>query len=173
MKRIVALVLAAMMLLSCMSFAVADEEPVKLTAMFIAHPLTKHVDEMKWIDEVEQVAGVDITWEVIWTDWNQLKSTRFAAGDIPDILINATSDSDYTTYSGLFLELTDLIESSAPNVKAMFEEEPDTLSLAKTLEGEIYGLPKFQGKWPDCNGVMFINKVWLDQLGLAVPTTLS
>ena len=46
MKRIVALVLAAMMLLSCMSFAVADEEPVKLTAMFIAHPLTKHVDEM-------------------------------------------------------------------------------------------------------------------------------
>ena len=94
MKRIVALVLAAMMLLSCMSFAMADEEPVKLTAMFIAHPLTKHVDEMKWIDEVEQVAGVDITWEVIWTDWNQLKSTRFAAGDIPDILINATSDSD-------------------------------------------------------------------------------
>ncbi|MCF0253329.1 MAG: hypothetical protein HUK26_03230, partial [Duodenibacillus sp.] len=54
-----------------------------------------------------------------------------------------------------------------------FAEEPDTLSLAKTLEGEIYGLPKFQGKWPDCNGVMFINKTWLDKLGLEVPTTLS
>lgn len=173
MKKLVSLVLACIMLLSCMSFAVADEEPVKLTAMFIAHSLTKHVDEMKWIDEVEQVAGVDITWEVIYTDWNQLKSTRFAAGDIPDILINATSDSDYTTYAGLFLELTDLIDRCAPNVKAMFEEEPDTLSLAKTLEGEIYGLPKFQGKWPDCNGVMFINKVWLDKLNLEVPTTLS
>lgn len=55
----------------------------------------------------------------------------------------------------------------------MFEEEPDTLSLAKTYEGEIYALPKFQGKWPDCNGVMFINKTWLDNLGLEVPTTLG
>lgn len=52
-------------------------------------------------------------------------------------------------------------------------EEPDTLALAKTYEGEIYALPKFQGKWPDCNGVMFINKTWLDNLGLDVPTTLG
>ncbi len=176
MKRIFALILAAAMLLSCAGFAVADaetSEPVKLTALFVAHPLTKQVDEMKWVDEVEQVANVDVTWEVIYTDWSQLKATRFAAGDIPDVLLNATSDSDYSTYSGLFMELTDLIANYAPNVTAMFEEEPDTLALAQTLEGEIYGLPKFQGKWPDCNGVMFINKVWLDNLGLEVPTTLS
>ena len=172
-KRILALMLAAVLLLSCVSFASAEEAPVKLTAMFIAHPLTKQVDEMKWIDEIEKDANVDVTWEVIYTDWNQLKTTRFAAGDIPDILINATGDSDYTTYKGLFMELTDLIDQYAPNVKAMFEEEPDTLALAKTLEGEIFATPKFQGKWPDCNGVMFVNKKWLDNLGLQVPTTLS
>ncbi len=172
-KRILALMLAAVLLLSCVSFASAEEAPVKLTALFIAHPLTKQVDEMKWIDEIEKDANVDVTWEVIYTDWNQLKTTRFAAGDIPDILINATGDSDYTTYKGLFMELTDLIDQYAPNVKAMFEEEPDTLALAKTLEGEIFATPKFQGKWPDCNGVMFVNKKWLDNLGLQVPTTLS
>ena len=173
MKKIVALVLAAMMLLGMMSFASAEGEKVQLTALFIAHPLTKHVDEMKWVSELEERAGVDVTWEVIWTDWDQVKSTRFASGDIPDLLFNATNDADYVTYQGLFMDLTELVAQHAPNVTAMFTEEPDTLSLAKTLEGNIYGLPKFQGKWPDTNTVMFVNKVWLDKVGKEVPTTLT
>lgn len=172
MKKLVALVLAAIMLMGMMSFAGADGEKVKLTALFIAHPLTQHVDEMEWVSELEERAGVDVTWEVIWTDWDTIKSQRFASGDIPDLLFNATVDSDYTTYKGLFKDLTELVKD-APNVQAMFTEEPDTLALAKTLEGQIYGLPKFQGKWPDTNTVMFINKVWLDNVGKEVPTTLS
>ncbi|MBQ6563394.1 MAG: extracellular solute-binding protein [Clostridia bacterium] len=172
MKKVVAFFLVAAMLLSMVSLVSAEGEKVKLTALFCAHPLTKHVDEMKWIDEIEEAAGVDVTWEVIYTDWDQVKSTRFASGDIPDLLFNATNDSDYTTYKGLFMDLTDLLQY-APNVQAMFAEEPDTLALGKTLEGQIYGVPKFQGKWPDTNTVMFVNKVWLDKLGLAVPKTLS
>ena len=174
MKKVLALILAVAMLLSMASFASAEGEKVKLTGVFISHALTKSVYEMKWLMEIEERAGVDVEWEQIYTDWNQLKTTRFAAGDIPDILINATGDSDYTTYDGLFLELTDLInEENTPNICAMFREEPDTVALAKTFEGKIYATPKFQGKWPDCNGVLFINKVWLDKLGLEVPKTLS
>ena len=139
MKKVLAFVLAAAMLMSMVTFASAEGEKVKLTALFCAHPLTKHVDEMKWVDEIEEAAGVDVTWEVIYTDWNQVKSTRFASGDIPDLLFNATNDSDYTTYKGLFMDLTDLLQY-APNVQAMFEEEPDTLALAKTLEGLSVGL---------------------------------
>lgn len=172
-KRLLAAMFAILMLLTAVSFASAEGDKVKLTALFIAHPLTKDVNEMKWLSEIADKAGVEIEWEEIYTDWNQIKSTRFASGDIPDLLFNATIDSDYTTYKGLFMELTDLIDQYAPNVKTMFEEEPDTLALSKTLEGEIYATPKFQGKWPDCNGVLFINKVWLDNLGLEIPTTLS
>ncbi len=172
MKRLFALALALVLCLSCASFAAAEGK-VKLTAVFIAHPLTQSVYDMEWLMEIEEKAGVEIEWEQIYTDWNQVKSTRFASGDIPDLLFNATGDSDYTTYDGLFMELTDLIDQYAPNVKAMFEEEPDTLALSKTIEGKIYATPKFQGKWPDSNGVLFINKTWLDTLGLEVPTTLS
>ena len=172
MKRMLAVILALALCPGCMSFATADEK-VKLTAVFISHALTRSVDEMKWVSEIEEAAGVDVTWEQVYTDWSQVKSTRFASGDIPDLLFNATSDSDYTTYDGLFMELTDLIEQYAPNVKLMFEEEPDTLALAKTAEGKIYATPKFQGKWPDCNGVMFINQKWLDAVGMEKPTTLS
>lgn len=148
-------------------------EKVKLKALFVSHPLTKSLDDMKWLQEIEDKAGVDIEWEQIYSDWDTTKATRFASGDIPDLLFNATADSDYTTYKGLFQELTGLIEKDAPNVTAMFSEQPDTKTLAQTYEGEIYGTPKFQGKWPDSNTVLFINKTWLDNLSLQVPTTLS
>ena len=173
MKKIVALVLAAMMLLGMMSFASAEGEKVTLTALACTHSLTKDVEDMLWIKEIAAEAGVEIVWEQIRTDWDTIKSTRFASGDIPDLLFSATNDADYVTYKGLFADLTDLIEQYAPNVKAMFTEEPDTLAMARTLEGQIYGLPKFQGKWPATNTVMFVNKVWLDKVGMEAPDTLT
>ncbi len=147
---------------------------VNLKALFIAHALTKDVEEMKWLQEIEDEAGVNVDWEVIRADWDTVKSTRFAAGDIPDIVFNATTDSDYTTYNGLFLNIGPMINAeTTPNIAAMFEEEPDTKVLATTLDGSIYATPKFQGKWPSTNTVMFINKEWLDKAGLDVPTTFS
>lgn len=148
-------------------------EKVKLTALFVAHPLTQDINNMKWLQEIEDKAGVEIEWEQIYTDWDTTKSTRFASGDIPDLLFNATTDSDYTTYSGLFMDMTELIEKDAPNVQEMFEEVPDTKVLATSKEGKIYGIPKYQGKWPKTNTTMFINKTWLDNLGLEVPTTFT
>ncbi len=150
----------------------ASGEKVKLNALFIAHPLTKDLNEMQWLQEIEDKAGVDIEWETIYTDWETVKATRFASGDIPDLVFNATIDSDYTTYNGLFEDMTELIEKDAPNIQAMFTEQPDTKVLA-TLDGKIYGIPKFQGKWPSTNTVMFINKQWLDNLGLEKPTTFN
>lgn len=149
-------------------------EVTKLRALFIAHPLTKDVDEMKWVEEMEKEANVDIEWEIIRADWETVKSTRFAAGDIPDLLFNATLDADYPQYQGLFLDMAPLLsEELTPNILKMFEEEPDTKALATTKEGNIYGTPKFQGKWPSTNTVLFINQTWLDNLNLKMPTTFS
>ena len=153
----------------------ASGDKVKLKAVAVIHPLTKDPADMQWLHELEAEANVEIEWEVIRADWDTVKSTRFAAGDIPDILLcNATIDDDYIKYNGLFLELTPyLTEELTPNICAMFAEEPDTKSLATTKDGKIYGTPKFQGKWPSTNSVMFINQKWLDNLGLSMPTTFT
>ncbi len=183
MKKIIGLGLLVLSLSTAMLFANGSQDKgtadasssgkVKLTGLFVSHPLTKSIKDMKWLKEIEDAAGVDITWEQIYTDWDQTKATRFASGNIPDILINATTDSDYVMYNGLFADLTDLIDKDAPNVKAMFKEEPDTKVMAETLDNKIYALPKFQGKWPATNTVLFINQKWLDKLGLKMPTTFS
>lgn len=156
------------------SAAASSGEVVKLKGLAILHPLTQDIDDMEYVTQMEEEAGVDIEWEIIRADWDTVKSTRFASGDIPDILFNATTSSDYTMYNGLFLELTPYLnEELTPNIMEMFEEEPDTRTLVTTMEGEIYGLPKFQGKWPSTNTVVFINQTWLDNLGLEMPTTFS
>lgn len=176
-KRSVSILLSAVMaasLLSGIGVSAEAEEPVKLKALAILHPLTKDVPDMQYVQEMEKEANVEIEWEMIRADWDTVKSTRFASGDIPDILFNATVDSDYTTYNGLFLDLNEyLSEDLTPNIMTMFEEEPDTKVLATTMEGKIFATPKFQGKWPSTNTVMFINQTWLDNLGLEVPTTYT
>lgn len=176
-KRSVSILLSAVMaasLLSGIGVSAEAEEPVKLKALAILHPLTKDVPDMQYVQEMEKEANVEIEWEMIRADWDTVKSTRFASGDIPDILFNATIDSDYTTYNGLFLDLNEyLSEDLTPNIMAMFEEEPDTKVLATTMEGKIFATPKFQGKWPSTNTVMFINQTWLDNLGLEMPTTYT
>lgn len=149
-------------------------ETVKLKALAILHSLTQDVDDMEYVAEMEAEAGVDIEWELIRADWDTVKSTRFASGDIPDILINATNNADYMQYDGLFLDMSSYInEDLTPNIVQLFNEEPDCKALVTQMDGRIFCVPKFQGKWPSTNTVMFINQEWLDNLGLEMPTTFS
>ena len=145
----------------------------KLTALFVSHAATKDVEEMKWLQEIEDKCNVDVEWGQVRADWETVKSTRFASGDIPDLLFNATNNSDYTKYTGLFQDMTDLIEENAPNIQEMFTNVPDTKTLATSGDGKIYSIPKMQTVWPKTNTVLFINKKWLDNLGLEMPTTFS
>jgi putative aldouronate transport system substrate-binding protein len=52
----------------------------------------------------------------------------------------------------------------------MFEEKPETKVIATQLDGKIYGLPKYQRYWPVAVSRQYINKKWLDNLGLQMPT---
>jgi putative aldouronate transport system substrate-binding protein len=146
-------------------------EKVKLTALINKGSLTKDVNTMEWLKEIEEKAGVDIEWQQISADWDQKKPAMFASGEIPDLLFGATADSDYVQYNGLFEDLTSLISKDAPNIQQMFTNHPEAETMAKTNDGKIYGVSGYQAIWPKVCGTMFINKTWLDKLGLNVPTT--
>ena len=76
------------------AFAQENEETVELTALISKHSLTKDVNEMEWLTELEAQNGVSVEWQQITADWDQKKSVMFAGGDIPDILFKATTTSD-------------------------------------------------------------------------------
>ena len=146
-------------------------EKVHLTALISKHSLTKDVNEMKWLQELEDACNVDVEWQQISADWDQKKPAMFASGEIPDILVCATADSDYVQYNGLFEDLKPLIEQYAPNLQQFFKDKPEAEALATTMDGQIYGTPKYQSVWPNTNGTMYINQEWLDAVDMEVPTT--
>lgn len=150
-----------------------EDDVVQLTALITKHPLTKELSKMAWLQEAEKRAGVSIKWEEVTADWDQKKGTLLAGGDIPDLIVgpNAITDADFAKFTGLFQDMSELIDEHAPNVKEMFEKVPLTNVLATQSGGEIYGLPKYQRFWPETATMQFINKQWLDNLGLEIPTT--
>lgn len=150
-----------------------EDGRVVLTGLITKHPLTKDVNDMEWLEEAEKRAGVDIKWEEVTADWDQKKGAMLAGGDIPDLIVgpNAITDADFSKFKGLFEDLTPLIEEHGPNIQKMFEEKPESKVIACQLNGEIYGLPKYQRFWPDTATRQFINQQWLDNLGLEQPKT--
>lgn len=182
MKKVISVILAAGMAVTCLSACngsqtasgsgsvQSDSTPVKLTALFCKHPLTKDVNKMKWLTDLEKECNVSVEWQQITADWDQKKSTMFASGEIPDLLFNATINTDYSQYNGLFEDLSPLIDKDAPNIQKMFEEHPELKTVSTSTDGKIYSTPRYQRFWPKTNSTMYINKQWLDKLGLAVPT---
>jgi len=150
-------------------------EKVQLKAILLKHALTQEAAKMEWLQKAEEAAGVEVTYEEISADWGQLKGTLLASGDIPDLIIGAGGliDADFVTFRGLFQDMSELIEQYAPNIKKMFEEHPELEAISRQESGAIYGLPKYQRFWPVTASRQFINKQWLDNLGLEIPTTLD
>lgn len=125
--------------------------------------------------QVEEEAGVNIEWDVYYySDWAEQKSLLLASGDLPDaffgyISLNATDISQNKSY---FVDLTDLIPENMPNLTAIFEKDAEMEAVCTNRDGRIYSLPKKLPLRPTvCGDEMYINKEWLDNLGLSMPTT--
>jgi len=145
-----------------------------LQILVTKHALTGAMADMAWVSQIEEMAGVTIEWEEVSADWDQKKSTMLAAGDIPDLIVgtNAITNSDLATFTGLFEDLSDDMDS-LPNVTDMFAALPATESMATALDGAVYSLPSYRRFWPETGTRQFISQTWLDNLGLEAPTTFD
>ena len=174
MKRIVCCLLAFILLCGGMAAACAETQKTALTGLIVAPEGTDRNALRALLSEIAEETGVEIAWEEkTEKEWEKEKDKRIAAGKLPDLLLNAVNDGDVAAHPELFTELSILSFRHAPALEEMFSNEPDTLALASDVEENIYCLPAFLGVEPACETVMFINKAWLDALGLSMPRTLD
>lgn len=151
-------------------------EPIVITALTQIDPLNKDYNEMNILNMFDEGTNVDVQYECIAANvWEEKKNLILASGEVPDIFFGGgLSNSDIAKYgsNGVFVPIEDLIEAYAPNVKKLFEENPEFKKQATAADGHIYTLPYIDGFKPeDAVNHLFINKKWLDKLGLPVPTT--
>ncbi|MCL2058089.1 MAG: hypothetical protein FWH01_03380 [Oscillospiraceae bacterium] len=149
--------------------------PVTIDVLAVRY--LSHGDAFKtnsWYTQLEQDTNVIIDWQIAYdSDWAEKKSIMFASGDIPSVIFGANgfSDTDILTNLDYFIPLNDLIEDYMPRLKSVFEQEPDMKKIITNLDGKIYSLSKRLPYRPIVSYQPFINKVWLDNLGLEVPDT--
>lgn len=200
MKKYLALILALMLLLTACAPAgqAQDEhpqttaagsqepesagnsgEPTKLKICVMKHPADRIDDFNKkpMIKEAIEKLNLEIEWDVISADGNgpEQVATRLA-GDLPDIFLGVLQPNQILDNAELFVPLEDKLEKSAPHVYKLYTEEIQDWERFLTFpDGHIYGL---MTKSVDpgrglIQGTMWINKTWLDNLGLEVPTNLE
>ena len=127
-----------------------------------------------FIDDSAKEAGIQINWDtLIAADWTDKKSVLIASGDLPDAFLgsNAFTDAEIAQNQSLFIPLEDLIKENMPNLTKAMEKEPRLKAMITSPDGHIYSLPKKLPMRPTVANQLFINKKWLDNLGLKVPET--
>lgn len=125
-------------------------------------------------DESAKKMGITINWDTILnSDWTDQKAVMMAGSDLPDAFMGSIclTGSDIMQNSSSFLQLDDYIEKDMPNLSKILKEDPTMKALATSADGHIYGLPTKKPCRPTVSNQMFINKKWLDNLGLKMPTT--
>lgn len=127
-------------------------------------------------DQAAEEVGIEIEWNTILNaDWGDRKAVMIAGGNLPDAFMGSicVSESDIMTNAGTFIALDEYIDEYMPNFKAIMEKDPTMKALATAADGHIYGLPSKRPCRPTIANQMFINKTWLDNLGLEMPTTYT
>lgn len=136
----------------------------------------KNFKELEFFQHLEQETNVIINWNMSSDDgWNEKKSLLFASNTLPDAFYgqDILKDVDIIKYAsqGMLIPLDDLIDEYAPNLKAILDANPQYRKQITAPDGKIYSLPTINELNPTTHDKLFINKTWLDNLGLQVPET--
>ena len=127
------------------------------------------------IDEYANRLGIRLDCDFYETDWETQLTLKVAGDELPDMLIGCSmnvSDVNEWGGEGYFLDLSQYMDLM-PNLKAYFEQYPELEAYCTTSDGHIYGLPKLKVDMTDRLTRSFINKQWLDNLGLSMPTSID
>lgn len=130
----------------------------------------------EFLKDLEAKSNVKIEWQVnSLNDWSEQKGIMLASGELPDIIIGfqTFNDSDIMNNLDLFLPLNELISKYMPNYSKALEEMPDLKKITIFPDGNMYSMAKNLPLRPTACNQPIINKKWLDNLGLQVPTTLD
>ena len=166
-----------------------DTSQTQFAIMGAQSALSPGYDDNVVLNQLQQEAGISIDWTTMKESLAEQVNIRIAGGELPDAFMGVGfSNYDISRYGddGTFIDLTPyLTEEYMPNLSKILDENPDIRSAITMDDGYIYGLPA--GERMGTAGIgapedysiysvpqfSMINKAWLDDLGLPVPTTLE
>ena len=151
-----------------------NAEPVTINIATISRGTP--MDDIYMTEYIEKTFNVDLVWTEYAEDaWETQISLMLTTNDLPDLIVGANMDKgDVNKYGadGYFLNMMDYIDYM-PNLKALVDEYPNFANYSMDSTGAIYGLARlFPSRIGLATGMgTFINKQWLENVGMEMPQT--
>ena len=155
------------------------EEPMEFTFMIQgvkSASFDEQIANNALIKKLEKETNVHINWQFVGNDTTKL-NLLMSSGDYGDVIfggpiLNSVTASKYIA-AGKIQELTPyMTEELMPEFMADLAENPDMMCMITASDGKAYCLPKITGlEGQYLESPIWINKKWLDNLGLQIPTT--
>ena len=160
-------------------------EKATLTGM-ISYPANTEPDPNKRtiFMRLQEETNVEIDWMAIQSDqWGDKIALNMSNPNLlTDFVFTANfSDSDLLRYAdyGAIIPLEEYIDAYMPNLSTVFEKYPEYRKMSTDVNGHIWALPWIEQLGAEKTAIQsvgdmpFINKKWLDFLGLEVPETVD
>lgn len=146
----------------------------------------QNADGSAWAQRVESLCGCAIEWHDVTPEsvegqyahhMDSYDPANLLLADIsvPDVFVNFDGITDrYSTMTqnnGEYLNLREYVDRM-PNVAEYFRSVPEAFVAAQEENGDILSIPGDAGEdFDGATSYMFINRTWLDRLGLHEPKT--
>lgn len=137
---------------------------------------TRVWEDNQFFKRMEAATGITFTFREYTNaaDYQRAKDEAFAGGELPDVFFKAqlTPEEEMRyVQSGQLVDLAPYLEEAAPNLYAILEARPDWRAIVTQPDGAIASLPILSGAERQC--CIWINRSWLDALGLDMPGTIE
>lgn len=157
-----------------------SKEPITIRIM-VPHSAShaKSLGELDMIKEYEEKTNVHIEWEEVSEEaYAEKYKLTLASGELPDAFGPSFAYDSSVIYKyaqeGIIVPLDNYIESSTVNIRKWMNDYDEFRALSTYPDGHIYALPSIdENQNIRVNNLIFINKTFLDELGLDTPSTLD
>ena len=166
-----------------------NTEQTEFTIMGSMSALSTGYENNVVLNQLMEDTGIHITWNTMSDSLSEQVNIRIAGNIMPDAFMGVGFNNYALAMHGddaAFIDLAPYITPEImPNLYAILEENPNIRAAITMEDGGIYGLPAGEqmgtagvGKAEDYSiytvpQFSMINKAWLDELGLDVPTSLD
>ena len=162
-----------------------QKETVTLTGLISYPPNTESDPNQRTIfKRLQEQTNVEIDWTAIPSDqWGDKISLNMSdPNKLTDFVFTAGfSDSNLLKYGefGAIIPLEEYIDNYMPNLKSVFDKYPEYRIMCTDVNGHIWSLPWIEQLGSEKTAIQtidnmsFINKKWMDFLGLEMPETVD
>lgn len=155
------------------------KESVKLSVFMAQNSDVCDINENAVFKDLEKATNIDFELTLVpGQDAAEKLNLLMASGEYPDIIMGpgftAQDLEKYGVQEHILTPINDLIDQYCPNIQQRLEENPNWKENMTSSDGNIYGIPSVDSSGVghvNCALKYWINQEWLNNLGLAMPST--